>query len=272
MIRLLSAILLAAAIAWSENTTRQVRSGKYEVTLRPPVTGIIAGEEIQIEFRVVDATQADPISGALPIVKANIGTRIHMPEMPGMPARIETAHPEGVPGDYGIHPTFPHGGVYRLSISVDPPGGEPFSVEFPLSVLDPSAIAGRKLPPPRFRLALAAEAKTPKEGEPADLRFVIRDRDTPGQNVTQFETVHEKWMHLVIVSKDLRSFRHEHPEMIPDGTFKLRHSFPSAGEYHLFADVAPKNAGAQVLFCKAEGRGQEQPDSSHRSVVIARRI
>ena len=61
-----------------------------------------------------------------------------MPEMPGMPKFTETAHAEGVPGDYGIHPTFAHGGAYRLKLTIHPPAAEAFTVEFPLEVLDAS--------------------------------------------------------------------------------------------------------------------------------------
>jgi hypothetical protein len=36
-----------------------------------------------------------------------------MPAMSGMPKFAEAAQAEDTPGDYGIHPTFAHGGEYR---------------------------------------------------------------------------------------------------------------------------------------------------------------
>jgi hypothetical protein len=150
-----------------------------------------------------------------------------------------------VPGDYGIHPTFAHGGDFRLRIVVHPPAAEAFTVEFPLQVGDASQGAKRKAQPPRFRLEIATEPKKPKAGQPVALSLVVHDRDNG--IVRQFDTMHERFLHLVLVRRDLAHFRHEHPPMDPDGTFRLSYTFPSAGEYRLFADVAPKGAGAQIL-------------------------
>lgn len=236
-----------------------VFAGRYEFTLRVPPSGLIAGEEVQIEFRITDATQVDPVAGKLPIVRAKIETQIDMPDMPSMPKRIEVAHPEGVPGDYGIHPTFPHGGKYRMLLKIEPPGGEPFSGEIALEVGDASDT--RKPPPPRYRLELTSGPKNPKAGQPAELRFFIRDRDNPRQPVTAFDTVHEKLMHLILVSKDLNSFEHLHPEQRPEGSFTLSHAFPRPGEYHLWADVAPKDAGAHILFAKIKVSGKPETPS-----------
>src|SRR5262249_52899619 len=38
---------------------------------------------------------------------------------------------------------------------------------------------------------------------------------------------------------------------------RLRHAFPTGGEYHLFADVAPRGAGGQVLMAKLKVSGAE---------------
>jgi hypothetical protein len=255
--KLLGGVLLVAGLAVAnDNATLSRRVGIYSVSLRPPATGLIAGEEVQIEFRVTDATQADPLMGPLAIVRAKVETQIDMPEMPSMPKQIETAHPEGVPGDYGIHPTFPHGGTYRLKMEIHPPAGEQFTVEFPLEVQDAGSTAARRAIKPRFWLELNSDPKTPKADEPAKLRLEIRERDNPRAAYKNFETVHEKLMHLIVVSKDLGYFRHEHPEIGPDGAFVLNHSFPFPGEYHLFADVAPRGAGSQIMFAKLKAGGK----------------
>src|SRR5205807_5076875 len=72
-------------------------------------------------------------------------------------------------------------------------------------------------------------------------------RDTK-QPVTDFDTVHERQIHFMVVSADMRHFAHEHPVLGPDGRFTLRYAFPTGGEYRLFADVAPKGAGSQILM------------------------
>jgi hypothetical protein len=198
----------------------------------------------------------DPVMGPLAIVRAKVETQIDMPEMPSMPKLIEIAHPEGVPGDYGIHPTFPHGGAYRLSMRIHPPAGDAFNVEFPLDIQDANSAQGRRAVKPRFWLELRCAPKTPKAGEPAALRLEIRERENPRAVYNNFERVHEKLMHLIIVSEDLAYFRHEHPEIGPDGAFSLRHVFPVPGDYHLFADVAPSGAGSQVMFAKVKAGGK----------------
>jgi hypothetical protein len=264
--KLLAGVLLITGLAAANELTR--RAGNYMVTLRPPVTGLIAGEEVQIEFRISDATQVDPVMGPLAIVRAKVETQIDMPEMLSMPKLIETAHPEGVPGDYGIHPTFPHGGAYRLKMNVVPPVGDAFTIEFPLEVEDAESRGGRAAVKPRFSLQLSSEPKTPKAGEPVKLRLEIRERDNPRAVYNNFETVHEKLMHLIIVSKDLGYFRHEHPEKEPDGSFVLTHVFPSPGEYHVFADVAPRGAGSQVMFAKLKAGGKGTPVSAKAGLSL----
>jgi hypothetical protein len=223
---------------------------RYQVTLRLPPGGLFAREEMQIEFRVEDTTRPDPLGGFAAVIRAAPEATIDMPAMSGMPKFSETAHPEDAPGDYGIHPTFAHGGEYRLTLRIHPPGGEPFDKVLPLAVAD----ARPKPAPPRFWLELTAQPKRPKAGEPVELRLAVHDRQTVA---AQFETVHEKLMHLIVVRKDLGQFAHEHPEQQPDGTFRLSYTFPTGGEYHLFADVAPRSAGGQVVMAKLKIAGPE---------------
>ena len=232
-------LLLLACAAFAADPPRRT-SGKYAVTLRIPEGGLFAAEEMEIEFRVEDTSRPDPVSGFAPVIRAAPSATIEMPSMPGMPRFHAAAHLEGVPGDYGIHPTFAHGGEYRLRIEVHPPTGEVFSVEFPLEVADASQAAGRKPLPPRFRLEVTA--KNPRAGQPVELQLQLRDRENG--IVRDFETVHEALMHLVIVRRDLTHFAHEHPVAGTDGTFRLTRTFSAAGDYRLFADTAPRGAGS----------------------------
>jgi len=224
--------------------------GHYQVTLRLPEAGLFAGEEMEIEFRVTDTARPDPVTGFAPVIRALPEATIDMPAMPGMPKFSATAHPEGVPGDYGIHPSFAHGGEYRLHVLVRPPGGEAFTVEFPLAVAD--AAVNRKAAP-RFRLEISTQPKNPQAGQQVELRLMVRDRDNSA--VRDFDTVHEALMHLVIVRRDLSGFAHEHPVISADGTFRLSYKFPSGGEYRLFADLAPKGSGGQIAAAQLKVDG-----------------
>jgi hypothetical protein len=224
------------------------QAGKYEVVLRPQPGGLYAGEEMQIELRISDASQPDPLLGNPPVVRANVMAVVDMPRMQGMPKIMELAHPESVSGDYGVHPTFAHGGEYRLALSVAPVGDAPFTVEFPLQVADADPSRHRKAVPPAYFLEVISTPRYPKAGEPVELQLLVHHRDYPKDTVTLFDLQHERYLHLVIVRNDLCCFSHLHPEQVvaKDG-FRIQHIFMQGGEYHLFADVAPHSAGSQLL-------------------------
>lgn len=242
------------------------QAGPYRVTLRLPSDGLAASEEQQIELRIVDTSADDPVLGPAPVIRAVVQASISMPAMPAMPKAEEIAHPEGVPGDYGLHPTFAHGGEYVLKLTITPPKSAAFSVEFPLTVAD--EIPNRKPRPKPFRLEFKTEPGKVKAGVPAQVWLRVwgeRElRDAAGrpngkrqwEHLKAFETMHEKLLHLIIVRRDLNFFAHTHPELQGDGTFLLSgFVFPAAGEYQLFADTAPKGTGAQVMLVtlKVEG-------------------
>jgi hypothetical protein len=223
------------------------KAGKYSVELRLPAEGLFAEQETDVEFHVSDSSMDDPVQGPPPIVKAVIAARVTMPQMASMPAQSPKTHSEGVPGDYGVVLYFPHGGEYRLDLKITPPGGAPFTVTYKLPVSDARAARGRTVAPKPFTLEVVSDPKVPEAGRPAALTILIRSRDTK-QPVTEFDTVHTKQIHFMVVSADLQDFSHEHPDAGADGRFTLTYTFPTAGEYHLFADVAPKGAGSQILM------------------------
>jgi hypothetical protein len=246
------------------------RSGPYEITLRLPPDGLFAQEEMQVEFRVADTSRPDPVSGAAPVIRAKITGRTDMPSMPGMLAWEEIAHPEGVAGDYGLHPTFAHGGEFRIRLNITPPGVSPFEVEYRVQVADAPDARRRKPGMKPYSVELRSEPRTPKAGEPAHLTLtVIRNPSPlaqPGTIVTgpvrDFEKVHDAPMHLILVRSDLGTFDHLHPEWGRDGTFQIRHTFASGGTYQVFADVAPRGAGSQVLLTtlKVNGSAKDRYD------------
>lgn len=86
------------------------------------------------------------------------------------------------------------------------------------------------------------EAEAGKAGR---LTFTVVD-DTM-KRVTDFDVVHEKKLHLLMASKDLSWFAHEHPDVAADGSFALDFTFPAAGEYRLYSDFRPTGAKGQVI-------------------------
>lgn len=82
-----------------------------------------------------------------------------------------------------------------------------------------------------------------KPNEPDNLKFAIT---SSGANLREsdFDIVHEKMMHTIVVKKDLTDFQHVHPEINSDGVFELKDFvFPRTGHYRLFADFSPKSMG-----------------------------
>ncbi len=53
------------------------------------------------------------------------------------------------------------------------------------------------------------------------------------------EQVHERQMHVVVLSQDLADFEHVHPEPMGSGLYRLDHVFLRPGKYWVFADHTP---------------------------------
>jgi len=232
------------------------RAGKYEITLREPEGGLFAQEEMQLEFRVVDTSRVDPVMGPAGVIRAKIEGVVEMPSMRGMPKLVEIAHPEGVPGEYGLHPTFAHGGEFKLTLKIAPAGDAPIEVSFPLQVADAKPATKTTIKP--YRLEVISSPKSPKAGEPTELTVRVI-RDATKEAISLFDLTHEHPLHLIVVRADLGVFSHEHPALGEKGVFRIRYTFPSAGEFHLFADTAPQAAGSQVLMAVLKVVGKAEP-------------
>jgi len=100
------------------------------------------------------------------------------------------------------------------------------------------AVAG-----PRYIISLAPTKADP--GKPTQLTFTIFNADT-GDQVKDFNIVHDKLMHLVIIDNDLVSYNHLHPELV-DGRFVQTTTFAKAGLYRLYIEFSPKGGQDQAL-------------------------
>ncbi|HEY6729583.1 MAG TPA: hypothetical protein VI039_01005 [Solirubrobacterales bacterium] len=59
-----------------------------------------------------------------------------------------------------------------------------------------------------------------------------------GEPVTEFDQLHERRLHLIIVRRDGTEFRHLHPEMDAAGVWTVPVGFAAAGVYRAFADFS----------------------------------
>ncbi|WP_224249711.1 hypothetical protein [Hyalangium gracile] len=110
---------------------------------------------------------------------------------------------------------------------------------------------------PGFRAELETTPSTIKAGQPATLTLSVKD--ATGTLVRELPRVHEKPMHLLAISRDLAEFAHLHPEPQPDGTYQVRHTFPSGGAYKLYVDYTPRGAPQVVNQIELTVEGPSRP-------------
>src|SRR5688500_12718815 len=84
-----------------------------------------------------------------------------------------------------------------------------------------------------YNVNLQSNPATPEAGKPARLALVVTEQSI-GDPITAFDTVHDKLMHLIIVSNDLSYFAHLHPQLDNNGIFTVTHAFPESGGYKMW--------------------------------------
>ncbi len=104
--------------------------------------------------------------------------------------------------------------------------GIPDQVEYPLDL---------KLTPARIQ-----------PGKHVQLAFTIRDPKT-GEQVKDFQIVHEKLFHMFIVSQDLKFFVHDHPIKGDDAIFRYDTVLPRPGMYRVLGDFYPAGGVPQLI-------------------------
>ncbi|MET8355379.1 hypothetical protein [Micromonospora sp. NPDC005171] len=78
--------------------------------------------------------------------------------------------------------------------------------------------------------------------EPLDApagEFAFRIAGPDGRPVTRYDVAHDKQMHLIVARRDLSGFRHVHPELSPDGTWRVGTPLTGPGQWRAFADFTP---------------------------------
>ncbi len=79
----------------------------------------------------------------------------------------------------------------------------------------------------------------------AVLSIRVREPDA-NLPVKRFEIVHEKLMHVLLVSENLQMFQHLHPRLLDDGSFALPLRLPESGMYRLLFDFYPSGGTPQL--------------------------
>ncbi len=60
-----------------------------------------------------------------------------------------------------------------------------------------------------------------------------------GTPLMKYQKQHDKLMHLIVARHDLSNFQHVHPNLGPDGVWRVPLTLAEAGEYRVFADFMP---------------------------------
>ena len=106
-------------------------------------------------------------------------------------------------------------------------------------------VPGSPLALPDFEMRVETTPRLLKAGQPTTFTLSAHHPLT-GERAKDFAVVHDKLLHLFVISRDLEHFAHIHPERHADGTFTIQHTLPAPGRYKLFADFLPIGGGAQI--------------------------
>jgi hypothetical protein len=98
-----------------------------------------------------------------------------------------------------------------------------------------------------YNVNVQFDPATPQASKPTNLSLVVTEQKV-GEPIKDFDIIHDKLMHLIIVNKeDLSHFAHIHPKLDREtGIFHIAHTFAKAGKYKMWIDSKPKG-GIQIL-------------------------
>ena len=142
-----------------------------------------------------------------------------------------------------------------------------------------SAAAELEAHPHSTKLLFAASPGAIPVGKPTTWTLQINDAET-GAPTKDFSVVHDKLMHLIVVSRDLSWFNHIHPKYEGNGTFKITTTLPKAGSYKLYADYTPKGKPQEIAPHDFSTAGTEvsavnaslTPDKLNQGPWITKRV
>lgn len=102
-----------------------------------------------------------------------------------------------------------------------------------------------------------------KLGPNVNNKYQFAILDANNQPIKNFDTVHEKMMHMIIIRKDLTDFQHVHPSFDQKtGTWTLENlNLPNDGPYRIFADFTPSDAAKNA-------NGSKNPVTIYEDVIV----
>jgi hypothetical protein len=106
----------------------------------------------------------------------------------------------------------------------------------------------------QYSINLHFDFIVPEAGRKTMLTISVAEK--LGTPIRDFELVHDKLMHLIIVGEDLSYFAHIHPTLTgADGNFTIDHVFPESCTYKLWVDFKPKGGKQMLVTFIADVKG-----------------
>jgi plastocyanin len=120
------------------------------------------------------------------------------------------------------------------------------------------------------KLLLRTDATTISAGTPTRLSFQVR---TPqGAPIRFLEYVHERPLHLLVVSEDLAEFAHIHPALVAGDRYEVTHTFAHGGRYRLYADFTPPGFAGRVETFEITVAGKPRPAAALVADAVLEKI
>lgn len=139
-------------------------------------------------------------------------------------------------GRFAKTPEYP-GGTYAYFLA----SGEDGRLAYPY-LIGPRFYGQVNVGAPAFheigRQRIVLRADTPRLTAGLAVRFQLEATDTAGEAIRDFEFVHEKPIHLMVVSADLEEFAHIHPELTAADSYEVSYTFAHGGSYRFWADYS----------------------------------
>lgn len=92
-----------------------------------------------------------------------------------------------------------------------------------------------------------------KAGEENQVVLFIQDRQAKPVDVSQFDIVHKRPVHLLIIEPGLNDYHHEHPEQKTTGQYAFNFTPQTACSYRIWADVQLKDSHQHYIPVDLKG-------------------
>ncbi len=155
-------------------------------------------------------------------------------------------------GRFVVTPEYPEG-TYAYFLATDDDGqlafpyllANAFYGKMPSETITPARIAQPK------GFTLSATSARPQAGTPVTFSFETAEH--------ALEFVHEKPIHLIVVSEDLSEFSHIHPARTWGDSYRVVHTFPHGGHYRLYAEFTLPGEGPRIEAFDLQVMGTPKP-------------